>query len=188
MSTGLRVASIIVAGVLVVIVALEMVPTVSNASRPGGPHDTATGWIRAERRDVSWVAHLDVVDQALGRGDVSAAVRAWHDANGAARASRQWDAMVQVGDAFLRIGAHANARDGSRANARHAYLAGLLAAQRDDSVDGVLRVAQAFDLLGDRVVAAQCVRIAGHLAGKHRDQFEIERVAAFAAARRLEGA
>ena len=72
--------------------------------------------------DTLWRAHVALMDHALARHDVSAAVGAWHDAYGAALASRGWEGMLAVGDAFLRIGAEAGAVSGSRSNARQAYL------------------------------------------------------------------
>ena len=51
-----------------------------------------------------WRAYLAVVEQELERGHVDAAVRAWHDAYGAALASRSWESMIAVGDAFMAIG------------------------------------------------------------------------------------
>src|ERR1700674_776662 len=52
--------------------------------------------------DTRWRAHVALIDHALARHDVGAAVGAWHDAYGAALTSRGWDGMLAVGDAFLR--------------------------------------------------------------------------------------
>src|SRR5713226_8127883 len=57
--------------------------------------------------DALWKEHVVAIDRALAQHDVSAAVGAWHDAYGAALASRGWEGMIAVGDAFLRIGAEA---------------------------------------------------------------------------------
>ncbi len=130
---------------------------------------------RASRRavhrlqfDARWKAHVVTIDQALARHDVSAAVRAWHDAYGAALASRGWEGMLAVGDAFLRIGTEAGTTGGSRLNARQAYLAALVRAHRDGSIDGMRRTAAAFAALGDHAVATQCLRVAGELAAANR--------------------
>ena len=120
-------------------------------------------WLRWPSRDTAWEAHLTVVDRALAGADVSTAVRAWHDAYGAALASDRWEALVEVGDAFLRIGDGAASPVAGRINARQAYLAALMRAQRHGSADGVRRVARAFEALGDHAVAAQCARIASRL-------------------------
>lgn len=114
--------------------------------------------------DTLWRAHVGTVDQALARHDVSAAVGAWHDAYGAALASRGWEGMLAVGDAFLRIGAEAGTVSGSRSNARQAYLNALIRAHRDGSMDGLRRTAAAFAALGDHAVATHCLRVADALA------------------------
>ncbi len=113
--------------------------------------------------DTLWRAHVGTVDQALARHDVSAAVGAWHDAYGAALASRGWEGMLAVGDAFLRIGAEAGTVSGSRSNARQAYLNALIRARRDGSREGLRRTAAAFAALGDHAVATQCLRVADAL-------------------------
>jgi hypothetical protein len=133
-------------------------------ARSGGQDVGGGRWLRWPPRDTGWQAHVAVVDRALAVADVSGAVRAWHDAYGAALASGQWEALVEVGDAFVRIGDAAASAAGSRSNARQAYLAALVRAQRDGSADGARRVARAFEALGDHAVAAQCGRIASRLA------------------------
>jgi hypothetical protein len=118
------------------------------------------------RFDRLWTAHVASVDQALARHDVSAAVAAWQDAYGAALASRGWEGMIEVGDAFLRIGAEAGSPRGARPNARQAYLNALIRAHRDGSAAGMRRTAEAFAALGDQPVAAQCFRVADQLAAR----------------------
>jgi hypothetical protein len=113
--------------------------------------------------DTLWRMHVGTVDEALGRHDVSAAVGAWHDAYGAALASRGWEGMLAVGDAFLRIGAEAGTASSSRSNARQAYLNALIRAHRDGSTDGLRRTATAFAALGDHAVATHRLRVAGAL-------------------------
>jgi hypothetical protein len=75
--------------------------------------------------DVPWRTHVRVVDEALGRGDVSAATRHWQDAYAVALASRRWDAMLEVGDAFVRIGRASGTPSAAKPNARQAYLVAL---------------------------------------------------------------
>jgi hypothetical protein len=127
------------------------------------PRDTQRAALRVQF-DALWKAHVVAVDRALAQHDVSAAVGAWHDAYGAALASRGWEGMIAVGDAFLRIGAEAGTPRGSRPNARQAYLNALIRAHRDGSPDGMRRTAEAFEALGDHAVATQCLRVAGELA------------------------
>ena len=111
-----------------------------------------------------WRAHVARLDHALARHDVSAAVGAWHDAYGAALASRGWEGMLAVGDAFLRIGAEAGTVSGARSNARQAYLNALIRARRESSPEGLRRTAAAFAALGDHAVATHCLRVADELA------------------------
>ncbi len=108
-----------------------------------------------------WRVHVGAMDRALERADASAAVRAWRDAHSAALDSRRWEAMIEVGDAALRMG---EAREGSKLGARQAYLTALGRARRDGSVDGVRRAAAGFDALGDLEVAARCRAIAARMA------------------------
>jgi hypothetical protein len=111
-----------------------------------------------------WEESLHAVDAALQRHDVSAAVRSWHDAYAAALASRRWDALLAAGEAFVRIGEASNSRAGAKPNARRAYLAALVQAERQRSVEGVRGAAAAFAALGDQTVASYCERIAEVLA------------------------
>jgi hypothetical protein len=112
---------------------------------------------------LSWKDYLDVVDEALMRGDFSDAVRSWQDAYSVARASRRWEALLAAGDAFVRIGEASGRPEGARPNARYAYMAALAQAERQRSVDGVLAIGRAFAAIGDPEVAAYCERIAAAL-------------------------
>ena len=105
-----------------------------------------------------WTTPLNRVEEALDTGDPAAALTWWREAQTAALRSGQWEAMVEVGDASKRF------HDGT-ARASRAYLTALLRAQRQQSLDGVLRVATAFGELGDRDVLAQALRIAEREAG-----------------------
>jgi len=116
------------------------------------------------RDDDVWRAYLGLVDKELEHGHVDVAVRVWHDAYGAALASRSWESMIAVGDAFLAIGRASGAPGGARMNARDAYVTALIRARREGSVDGALRSAEAFRQLGDRVLAEQCLHVAAQLA------------------------
>jgi hypothetical protein len=114
--------------------------------------------------ELSWKDYLDVVDEALMRGDVSDAVRSWQDAYSVALASRRWEALLAAGDAFVRIGEASGRPEGARPNARYAYMAALMQAERQRSVEGVRAISGAFAALGDPEVAAYCERIAVALA------------------------
>jgi hypothetical protein len=107
----------------------------------------STSWRRNSRRD-----------------NVDVAVRAWQGAYGAALASRSWESMIAVGDAFMEIGRASGIARGARMNAREAYLTALIRARRDRSVDGAIRSAEALRELGDRAVVEQGLHIAAQLA------------------------
>lgn len=133
-----------------------------------------------EAGDAPWTAHIRKADQALAERNVSAAELAWHEAFIAALRSRHWRGLVEVGDAYLRIGEVAGARKASEAKARQLYLAALFRARQQGSVEGVLRTAEAFAALGDREVVDQCLRIAEGLAAQARDAQARALVRAFA--------
>ena len=109
---------------------------------------------------------VNKVDEALAQQNLSSANQAWHDAYRAALASRRWDRMVEVGDAALRIGEVAGARGAAEPLARKSYLAALLRARQEQSLEGVLRAAEAFAALGDLEVAEQGVRVAERIAAR----------------------
>ena len=141
---------------LVSVIALSPAPV---AIAPGDDRAPAA----AQR---SWQEHVGLVDEAVARGDVSTAVRRWHDAYGVALMSRRPEALVAAGEAFVRVSTAAGTPGGGKPNARLAYLAALRLAERQQSVEGVRGVAQAFRALGDREVAEYCVRIADALAAR----------------------
>src|SRR5688572_4728941 len=85
------------------------------------------------RDDGLWKAHLHLVETELAAGHVDVAVRAWHDAYGAALESRGWESMIAVGDAFMKIGHAAGTPGGARMNARESYLTALIRARRNRS-------------------------------------------------------
>ena len=116
------------------------------------------------RDDGLWKAHLHLVDTELASGHVDVAVRAWHDAYAAALETRNWEGMIAVGDAFMKIGRAAGTPGGARMNAREAYLTALIRARRNGSVDGALRSGEAFAGLGDRAIVEQSLYIAAQLA------------------------
>lgn len=123
-----------------------------------------------------WTVHIQAVDEALAKKNVSAAEQGWHAAYVSALRSLGWDGLVEVGDAALRIGEVANGRTASEAKARGTYWAALFRARQQGSLDGVLRTAEAFAALGDRAVAAQCLRLAEGLAARARDAYARARV------------
>ncbi len=126
-----------------------------------------------------WVAHVRQVDEALATHDLGAADRAWYDAYSAALFSRRWEGMIAVGDAGRRIGEVSGVRQAAAVRARWMYRAALFRARHQGSLDGVLRAAEGFSVLGDREVVAQCLKIAERLAAAERDPQARDRVLLF---------
>lgn len=116
-----------------------------------------------------WTPHIRAVDEALAEKRLSTAMQAWYEAYQAARGSRHWEAMVEVGDAYLRIGEVSGFRKASEPKARQIYLTALFRARQQGALDGVLRTAEVFAALGDREVVVQCLRIAEGLVAQARD-------------------
>lgn len=127
-----------------------------------------------------WAVHVQVMDDALKTKSISAAARAWREAYGSALGSRDWQGMIEVGEASLRIGQVAGTRQAAEAKARDAYLTALFRARQQGSLAGVLRAAEAFAALGDREVVEQSLRIADSLAARDPDPVARERVRALA--------
>ncbi len=121
----------------------------------------------------SWDQYIQVMDDALTRGDVNAAEMARQEAFLAARGSRRWDAMVAVGDASVRLMRAAGASPTLRPEARRIYRWALFRARQQGSFEGVVRVSEAFIELGDREAArdglAMATAILTATGGAHDD-------------------
>lgn len=101
------------------------------------------------------------------------------DASRAADADGRWEAFLEVGDAARRIGAVAGSPETFDAKAREIYRSALARARQQESLDGVLRVAEALALLGDREGLKDSLRIAKVLAGGDPEaQADVRTVAA----------
>jgi hypothetical protein len=129
------------------------------------------------RRPSVWRGYIEMVDAALAQRNVPTAVRAWREAHAAAVRTRAWRPLVEVGDALVRIALVDGRRPAYIAQARKTYMAALTRARADRSVDGVLRVAEAFAGLGDQHVAEECLVVAQRL-GASADHEVIVRVRA----------
>ena len=134
----------------------------------------------ARTQPFSWGVFVDRVDQALAARDINRAEQAAHDAYTTALGSRGWDGLIATGDRYLRIGEATRLQSVARAKARQAYLAAFFRARAQGSLDGVMQSAEAFAALGDRQVAAQCLKTAQRLAAASNDPRSRERAAALA--------
>ena len=151
--------------------------------------EVIAGHAVATESQIAWKAHLDKVEEALSRNDLTQAAMLWREAYAAALRSRHWEGMVAVADAYRRVGGLAGVGRASEVKAREIYLAALFRARQEGSLDGVLRVAEAFADLGDREVVDRCIDIARTVAVQARDARGEQRVRVFTerwAARKLE--
>jgi hypothetical protein len=112
----------------------------------------------------AWQMALDTMDRALAAGDITGAEMAWRNAYGFAIRSRQWEALLAAGDGSLRIADHVLVKLPYRARAADAWRAALFRARAQRSLDGVLRVADAFARLGEAEGVTQALQIADGLA------------------------
>jgi len=124
-----------------------------------------------------WGLRLQQLREALGSGDVSIMVRAWHAACLEALASQHWGPLISVGRAAVCMGLAIGLPAAFAAKARQAFDIALYRARKASSVEGVLRVAAGFAALGDREALEQSVALAERLTlnaevGRHygRDQ------------------
>jgi hypothetical protein len=124
-----------------------------------------------------WSGHLQALDAALDRRDIAAATEAWHHAHVAALKSRMWKGLADVGDAYIRLAAAGAFPGPAKPMARYLYLEALVWAKSQRSIEGALRMAAAFDRLGDRGVVEQCVRVAEAAARRARNASALHQVA-----------
>jgi hypothetical protein len=136
--------------------AIAMSVVLAHASPAG-----ATG--AGEQGDTPWTPHVRALDDARAEKDADTAVRAWRGARQAALASRRWEALLDTGDATLRLAEVPAWRAAATARARELYLAAFFRARDEGSVLGIRRTADAFARLGDTQVAEQCLRAAREL-------------------------
>ncbi len=134
----------------------------------------------AKMEPSSWGEFIDRADRALAARNVNGAERAAHNAYTAALDSRGWDGLVAAGEAYLRMGEATGFRTVARGKARQAYLSAFFRARSQGSLEGVVRSAEAFTALGDRQVAAECLKTAERLASASNDLRSRERMAALA--------
>ena len=126
-------------------------------------HRGITTRVEPARTTPTWKAHLERVETLLDSGDRDLAVRTWRDAWIAALSTRDWQPVIVVGDAALRVGEPMPPWS-ARASARHAYQVALFRARAAGSLDGMLRAAEAFEALGDAEVAREARRMAAAVA------------------------
>ena len=156
-------SGVIVSGVILVgIAGLALGSLAVDRSSIVTPDRPARHGAERDQALAGWLTHLD---EALLHKDVSRAIHDWQSAYGLALGMRSSDAMLRVGDAALRIDAHASKLAGHpgrfRAAARQAYLSALFQARSERSQEGIDRAAQAFAAIGDTEMAtrARAIRV-----------------------------
>ena len=137
-------------------------------ARAGGEGEVSTPWQRP----------IQELERALERGDVRAAMRAREDARLAALASPRWEGMLAVGDATIRLARRAGLEPAMEPAVRRAYWSALVRARRQGSVDGALRVTEAFADLGDHAMARKGFSVAQALTIACQHPNALERVRA----------
>jgi len=75
--------------------------------------------------------------------------------------------MVAVGGAYVRLGERTGQPDEARITARGIFQIAFARAQREGSLEGALRAAEAFASLGELALADLALRVAEGLAGEH---------------------
>jgi hypothetical protein len=129
---------------------------VGGATKPTVPPDRASSSARPLRTSV---------EASLERGDFVAAFRTTEAAHRRATRERRWDSLMEVGDAYYRIAGRPGAPEAASYRARDAYRAALRSARRAESLDGVLRAAEAFAQFGDGPDVEMSLHVARDLAG-----------------------
>jgi len=160
----LIVAAVLI-GLMILVVAVVEVLTAAAAGPLGPP---------------PWHVSLARVNEAVERKDYPAAARLWHEAYLSALNARRWEGLVEVADAYRRLGELGGFEQAARARARELYITALFRARGEGSLDGVLRVAAAFMELEDREGVEQCIQIAQRVAQQGQDPLGPLRVRMFA--------
>jgi hypothetical protein len=110
-----------------------------------------------------WTGPLQILHEALGRGDVPAAREAWRAAYLYAWQSPGWEGLAEVGDAYLRIGEASGDTASARRLAVGMYGRALIRASQSRSGEGILRLRDAFVALGAERYCEEYRRVADYL-------------------------
>jgi hypothetical protein len=132
----------------------------------------------SESHAAPWDQYIQAMDDALARDDFYAADLARQTAYLLALGSRRWDAMAAVGDAYVRFVDSRGASPTLRPEARPIYRSALLRAREQGSIEGVLRVSEAFAALGDKEVAREGLAMAVAMAAVSHGSYDAARVEA----------
>lgn len=103
----------------------------------------------------AWTQRIALVDEAIGRSDLSRAIYEWREAYGAAVRSGRSEGLIAVGDRAMRLAEITVGSGYFRNEARHIYMHAAFRARAERSREAILRIADAFDRLGDTQRADQ---------------------------------
>jgi len=111
----------------------------------------------------AWVQRIAVVDEALGRSDLSRAIYEWREALGAAQRSGRSEGLIAVGDCAVRIAELSGRSAYFRREAGELYVYAAFRARAERSRDTILGIAEVLERLGDGERAAHVRRIAASM-------------------------
>jgi hypothetical protein len=94
----------------------------------------------------------------------------------AALGSLRWEAMADVGDAFVRFTESTGVEPPLRPEARRIYLVALYRARWQGALEGVVRVSETLAALGDREDARVGLSIAASMVGVGHGNDDVARV------------
>ncbi len=100
------------------------------------------------------------MEEALARQDPAIARRGGNQAHSAALALGDWESLPAVGAASVRLGELIGQRAEAGITARAIFQVAFIRAQRQGSVDGALRSAEAFADVGDFALADLALGVA----------------------------
>lgn len=118
------------------------------------------------------------IEAALERGDFLTAMGTTEAAYRRATRDRRWEPLIEVGDTYYRIASRTGAPETASQRARDAYQAALRSARHAESLDGVLRAAEAFAQLGDVDDMELSLHVARDLAGSDAEALDDVKAAA----------
>jgi hypothetical protein len=111
----------------------------------------------------AWVQRIALVDEALGRSDLSRAIYEWREAHGAALRNGRSEGLIAVGDRAIRIAERSGGSGYFFREAREVYVHAALRARAERSRETVLGIAEVFESLGDAERAELVRRIAASM-------------------------
>src|SRR6266851_8860813 len=88
----------------------------------------------------AWVQRIALVDEALGRADLSRAIYEWREAYGAANRNGSSEGLIAVGDRAVRLAELSSGSGYFLTEARSIYMHAAFRARAERSRDTILRI------------------------------------------------